>query len=132
MKPLGALAGMIVLAAGCSKPPVSVVGTWQAYLGSGKAAKLYYGRPEPTEIEFREDGTYVIRLMWGAESVAQTWGTYRVVDDKIELKPWEDLDPGTWPGREEATLSPSHRSFTLGLSPKARVRQAEFIKLRQF
>ncbi|HLK16584.1 MAG TPA: hypothetical protein VKT78_17390, partial [Fimbriimonadaceae bacterium] len=107
-----------------------VVGTWQAYLGSGKAAKLYYGRPEPTEIEFRDDGTYSLRLMWGARTVAQTGGDYRVEDDRIQLEPWENLDRGVWPGREEARLSPSGRSFVLELSPKARIRRAEFVKSR--
>ena len=121
---------MVVVCAGCARAPVSVVGKWQAYLGSGRAAKLYFGKPETTEIEFREDETYAIHLMWGDRSIAQTGGTYWVDGDKVYLSPWEDLDRNTWPGRAQLVLSSNGRSFTLPLPPKSRVREALFIKVR--
>ena len=129
MKPYGATVVLVLLCAGCSHAPKSVVGTWQAYLGSGVAAKRYYGKPAPTQIEFRNDGTYSVHLMWGARSIAQTGGTYRVADDKITLNPWESLPRDTWPGREELVLDPNGRAFTLRMPSGARVPEARFIKV---
>jgi hypothetical protein len=127
---------MLVIAfilAGCgARPQPSVVGTWEAYLGSDKGEKLYFGKPEPTEIEFRSDGTYTLHLKWGNRSLAQTGGSYQVHGDEIVLSPWEDLDPNTWPGREACVLNPNGREFTMAMPRSTRVPEVSFYKLRTF
>jgi len=123
--------GLVVLiCAGCSRTSTSVVGRWQAFLGSGTAAKLYYGKPAPTEFDFRSDGTYSVRMMWGARSLAETGGTYEVTGDMIRLTPAEELDRDVWPGREVLRLSPDGRSFVLPMPKSMRVPEARFIRLR--
>lgn len=125
-----ALAGVLLLV-GCAKAPPSVVGTWQAFLGDGTAAKLYFGRPEPTTIEFRDDGTYFLHLMWGTRSLAQVTGNYRVVGNKVELTPWsDDLDRNVWPGNVAGVLDEDEQSMTIPLPRTARMRQATFRRLR--
>lgn len=119
------------ISVGCGSPaPRSVVGTWQAFQGTGSAAKLYYGRPAPTEVEFRSDGTYSMHLMWGARSIAQTFGTYEVHGDTIHLMPKEQLDRTIWPGALDAELSPSRRAFTLRMPKGYRVTEARFVQQR--
>jgi len=130
MKPSGAIVALLILGPGCGHAPESVVGTWEAFLGSGSAAKVYYGKPAPTEIEFREDGTYVIHLMWGSRSIAETGGTYEVSDDRITLSPRENLDRETWPPKEVAVMDDNRRAFTLKLPPGFRVPEARFYKER--
>lgn len=133
MRPPRAIVALLIFVGGCRHtPPESVIGTWQAFLGSGTAAKQYYGKPAPTMIEFRADGTYEVHLMWGARSIAQSGGTYQVGDEKITLSPWESLSPDTWPGREELFLEPNGREFTLKMPSGARVREARFYKVRTY
>jgi len=132
MKPPGAALALVFLCAGCSSEPVSVVGTWQAFLGSGTAAKQYYGKPAPTVIEFRDDGTYTVHLMWGARSIAESGGSYEVSDDKLTLNPRESLDHDTWLGKEEVVLDPNGRAFTLQMPSGSRVREARFYKVRTY
>ena len=129
MRPFGAIVASLVYCTGCSHPPTSVVGKWQAYLGTGRAAKLYYGRPEPTEIDFRDDNTYSVHLMWGDRSVAQTGGTYSLDGNRLTLNPREDLDPNVWPGKAETALDQAGRSFRLRLSRGSRVPEARFVRL---
>ncbi len=123
---------LVLLLGGCSHPAPSVVGTWEAFLGSSKGEKLYFGKPEPTQIEFRNDGTYSVRMMWGSRSLAQTGGNYQVSGDDILLSPSEDLDKDTWLGREECVLSANRRSFEIAMPRSARIPKATFYKLRDY
>jgi hypothetical protein len=117
---------------GCGHAAVSVVGTWEAYLGSGAGSKLYFGRPEPTELIFNDDGTYSLHLKWGDRSLAQTSGSYRIENGRIFLSPSEDLDTETWPGKAECILSPNQRSFVMRLPKSALIPEVSFYKLRTF